>query len=57
MPRPDHPDEHRALVAALRARDAAAALDLFSAHRRPAFDVLAVTHRSDPADGAPANTP
>jgi DNA-binding GntR family transcriptional regulator len=34
------PDEHRALVAALRARDAEAALALFAEHRRHAFDVL-----------------
>jgi DNA-binding GntR family transcriptional regulator len=34
------PDEHRELVAALRARDAGKALDLFATHRRHAFDVL-----------------
>lgn len=34
------PDEHRELVAVLRARDAGRALDLFAAHRRHAFDVL-----------------
>ncbi|HEX6360675.1 GntR family transcriptional regulator [Actinophytocola sp.] len=34
------PDEHRALVAALLARDADAALALFAEHRRHAFDVL-----------------
>ncbi|GAA4203128.1 GntR family transcriptional regulator [Actinocatenispora rupis] len=34
------PDEHRALAAALRARDADTALDLFAAHRRHAFEVL-----------------
>lgn len=34
------PDEHRELVAALRARDAGRALDLFAEHRRHAFDVL-----------------
>ncbi|GLI02244.1 GntR family transcriptional regulator [Phytohabitans aurantiacus] len=33
-------DEHRDLVAALRARDADRALVLFAAHRRHAFDVL-----------------
>lgn len=33
-------DEHRDLVAALRARDADRALALFAAHRRHAFDVL-----------------
>ncbi|WP_188189404.1 GntR family transcriptional regulator [Nonomuraea sp. SYSU D8015] len=35
------PGEHRELVAALRARDAEAALELFATHRRHAFDVLA----------------
>ena len=34
------PDEHRELVAALRARDASTALELFATHRRHAFDVL-----------------
>jgi DNA-binding GntR family transcriptional regulator len=34
------PDEHRELVAVLRARDAGRALDLFAEHRRHAFDVL-----------------
>ncbi|MFI6594698.1 GntR family transcriptional regulator [Nonomuraea sp. NPDC050536] len=34
-------DEHRELAAALRARDADGALELFAAHRRHAFDVLA----------------
>jgi DNA-binding GntR family transcriptional regulator len=34
------PDEHRALVAALRARDAETALDLFTRHRRHAFELL-----------------
>ncbi|OLR94359.1 GntR family transcriptional regulator [Actinokineospora bangkokensis] len=34
------PAEHRALAAALRARDAATALPLFAAHRKQAFDVL-----------------
>ncbi|WP_322725852.1 FCD domain-containing protein [Streptomyces spongiae] len=34
------PAEHRELVAALRARDTEAALDLFAAHRREAFAVL-----------------
>jgi DNA-binding GntR family transcriptional regulator len=34
------PDEHRELAAALRARDAEGALDLFATHRRHAFDVL-----------------
>jgi DNA-binding GntR family transcriptional regulator len=33
-------DEHRALAAALRARDADRALALFAAHRRHAFDAL-----------------
>ncbi|WP_158841614.1 GntR family transcriptional regulator [Saccharothrix deserti] len=37
------PDEHRELVAALRARDADAALELFAAHRRHAFEVLTET--------------
>jgi DNA-binding GntR family transcriptional regulator len=37
------PHEHRELGAALRARDAEAALQLFAAHRRHAFDVLAGT--------------
>jgi DNA-binding GntR family transcriptional regulator len=34
------PDEHRDLVAALRTRDADAALTLFAEHRRHAFEVL-----------------
>ncbi|MFF8845150.1 GntR family transcriptional regulator [Streptomyces sp. NPDC015127] len=34
------PEEHRELVAALRARDTAAALDLFAAHRRLAVDAV-----------------
>jgi DNA-binding GntR family transcriptional regulator len=34
------PAEHRQLADALRARDRAAALDLFTAHRRHAFDIL-----------------
>lgn len=34
------PDEHRDLVAALRARDADAARTLFAEHRRHAFEVL-----------------
>ena len=34
------PDEHRELAAALRARDADAALALFASHRRHAFEVL-----------------
>ncbi|MGB3441753.1 MAG: GntR family transcriptional regulator [Actinophytocola sp.] len=34
------PDEHRELVAALRSRDATAALDLFATHRRHAFELL-----------------
>lgn len=34
------PDEHLELAAALRARDATAALDLFAAHRRHAFELL-----------------
>jgi DNA-binding GntR family transcriptional regulator len=34
------PGEHRELAAALRARDADRALELFAAHRRTAFDVL-----------------
>lgn len=34
------PDEHRELVAALRARDGERALELFATHRRHAFDVL-----------------
>jgi DNA-binding GntR family transcriptional regulator len=37
------PDEHRALAAALRARDTETALGLFAAHRRHAFDVLTGT--------------
>jgi DNA-binding GntR family transcriptional regulator len=35
------PDEHRELVAALRARDTELALRLFAAHRRLAVDVIA----------------
>jgi DNA-binding GntR family transcriptional regulator len=34
------PDEHRELAAALRARDADTALDLFAAHRAHAFELL-----------------
>jgi DNA-binding GntR family transcriptional regulator len=34
------PDEHRELVAALRARETERALELFAEHRRHAFDVL-----------------
>lgn len=34
------PEEHRGLVAALRARDTGTALDLFAAHRRLAVDVV-----------------
>lgn len=37
-------DEHRELAAALRARDARRALDLFAEHRRHAFDVIADGH-------------
>ncbi|WP_405717813.1 GntR family transcriptional regulator [Streptomyces sp. NBC_01537] len=37
------PDEHRALAAALSARDTRTALGLFAAHRRHAFDVLTGT--------------
>lgn len=37
------PREHRGLVAALRARDTGAALDLFAAHRRLAVDVVTGT--------------
>jgi DNA-binding GntR family transcriptional regulator len=40
------PDEHRELVAALRARDTEAALELFAVHRRHAFDVIAKHHRT-----------
>jgi DNA-binding GntR family transcriptional regulator len=43
------PGEHRELVAALCARDADAALELFSIHRRHAFDILAdTTHPRTP---------
>lgn len=41
------PDEHRELAAALRARDAEAALRLFAAHRREAFALLARTAEAD----------
>ncbi|MEQ0559811.1 GntR family transcriptional regulator [Amycolatopsis sp. NEAU-NG30] len=34
------PAEHRELAAALRSRDSEAALELFAAHRRHAFDIL-----------------
>jgi DNA-binding GntR family transcriptional regulator len=34
------PDEHRELVAALRARDLDTTLELFATHRRHAFDIL-----------------
>jgi DNA-binding GntR family transcriptional regulator len=40
------PGEHRELAAALRARDAEAALELFAEHRRHAFDALTLTHPS-----------
>jgi DNA-binding GntR family transcriptional regulator len=40
------PGEHRELAAALRARDAKAALELFAEHRRHAFDALTRTHPS-----------
>jgi len=38
------PDEHRELVAVLRARNAEDALELFARHRRHAFDVLTRHH-------------
>ncbi|MFG2343902.1 GntR family transcriptional regulator [Streptomyces phaeochromogenes] len=41
------PREHRELVAALRARDVETALELFSAHRRHAVDVVSGT--TDPS--------
>ncbi|GII96186.1 hypothetical protein [Sinosporangium siamense] len=41
------PREHRELVAALRSREAATALELFAAHRRHAVDVL--TGSTDPS--------
>ncbi|MFI8877009.1 GntR family transcriptional regulator [Streptomyces sp. NPDC055243] len=44
------PREHRGLVAALRARDSAAALDLFATHRRHAVDV--VTGAPDATDAS-----
>ncbi|MFJ5304328.1 GntR family transcriptional regulator [Streptomyces sp. NPDC088350] len=45
------PGEHRELAAALRARDAEAALELFATHRHHAFDVLtAPTAPSRPAE-------
>jgi DNA-binding GntR family transcriptional regulator len=49
------PGEHRELVAALRGRDPAAAVELFAAHRRHAFDVLVdTTHpQRDDQSGAP----
>jgi DNA-binding GntR family transcriptional regulator len=40
------PDEHRELVAALRTRDAEAALELFAVHRRHAFEVLTKHHHT-----------
>jgi len=40
------PDEHRELAAALRTRDADAALELFATHRRLAFEVLTEHHRT-----------
>jgi DNA-binding GntR family transcriptional regulator len=43
------PDEHRELVAALRARDTAAALELFATHRRHAFEVLNTPRETGPA--------
>ncbi|TMR95202.1 GntR family transcriptional regulator [Nonomuraea basaltis] len=49
------PGEHRDLVAALRARDAEAALELFATHRHHAFDVLAGTSAAD--DGEQVDNP
>jgi DNA-binding GntR family transcriptional regulator len=46
------PGEHRELIAALRARDADTALELFSVHRRHAFDVLAGAPGSNQPDDA-----
>jgi DNA-binding GntR family transcriptional regulator len=43
------PDEHRELVAALRARDTPAALELFATHRRHAFEVLNTPRETGPA--------
>jgi DNA-binding GntR family transcriptional regulator len=52
------PDEHRSLVVALRARDAATALDLFATHRRHAFDVLTGADASGPVEEpGPPDTP
>ncbi|TDO46407.1 DNA-binding GntR family transcriptional regulator [Kribbella sp. VKM Ac-2527] len=51
------PAEHRELVAALRARDADAALELFAAHRRTAFDILDGSDQPTPATGPPPQTP
>jgi DNA-binding GntR family transcriptional regulator len=48
------PDEHRELVAALRAREAGTALELFATHRRHAFDVLSGGQSST---GATPRTP
>ncbi|GAA0979209.1 GntR family transcriptional regulator [Nocardiopsis tropica] len=45
------PGEHRELAGALRARDAGAALALFAAHRRRAFDVLSGPDAAGPAEG------
>ncbi|HCO02420.1 MAG TPA: GntR family transcriptional regulator [Actinobacteria bacterium] len=45
------PQEHRELVAALRARDPKTALELFAAHRRHAVDV--VTGATDPSQTKP----
>ncbi|KOX17371.1 GntR family transcriptional regulator [Nocardiopsis sp. NRRL B-16309] len=46
------PGEHRELAAALRARDADRALELFAAHRRTAFDVLTAEPHTEQAANA-----
>ncbi|MFD3684785.1 GntR family transcriptional regulator [Nocardiopsis sp. NPDC058631] len=46
------PGEHRELAEALRARDAGAALDLFAAHRRHAFEVLSGPGVAEGPEGA-----
>jgi DNA-binding GntR family transcriptional regulator len=43
------PDEHRELVAALRARDTVVALELSAVHRRRAFEVVTTPRDTGPA--------
>jgi len=49
------PAEHRELAAALCARDAEAAAELFAVHRRHAFDVLTGGGTVNPAGSGPGD--